>query len=74
MMRRAHIIAMLAMGLAATTVRTTPAISRLVTSAQSVHQNFELLKTGAVRLSTMERFVYSLVLTTRTSEAPQRHT
>jgi hypothetical protein len=63
---------MLALGLAAGTVRTTPTISRLLSSAQTVHQNFKQLKTGAVRLSTMERFVYSIVLT-KTPGEPQRH-
>ena len=63
---------MLALGLAATTVRTTPAISRLVSSAQTVHHNFKQLKSGTVRLSMMERFVYSLVLT-KTSVDAERH-
>ena len=53
---------MLVLGLAATTVRTTPAISRLVSSAQTVHRNFKQLKTSTVRLSPTERLVYSIVL------------
>jgi hypothetical protein len=53
---------MLALGLTATTVRTTPAISRFVSSAQIVHQNFALLKTSGEPLSPMERLVYSIVL------------
>jgi len=53
---------MLVLGLAATTARTTPAISRLVSSARVVRQNFKNLENSDVRLSPVERFVYSLVL------------
>ena len=62
MMRKANMIAMLALGLAATMARETPAIGRLVSSAHNVEQNFKQLKTSAMELSPIERLVYSIVL------------
>jgi hypothetical protein len=64
---------MLALGLAATTVRTTPAISRLVSSAQTVHHNFESLKASDIRLSPVERLVYSLVMSNTRATCPLQH-
>jgi hypothetical protein len=62
MMRRAKIIGILAVGLAAATVRTSPVLTSFVSSAQSVRQNFRDLKSSGAHMSTVERLVFSVFL------------
>jgi hypothetical protein len=62
MMRRATIIGILAVGLTATAVRTSPVLTSFVSSAQSVRQNFRDLKSSGAHMSTVERLVFSLFL------------
>jgi len=61
-MRRAKIIGILAVGLTATAVRTSPVLTGFVSSAQSVRQNFQDLKSSGAHMSTVERVVFSLFL------------
>jgi hypothetical protein len=58
MRRKAHIIAILALGLTATLAGTSPVLSRLVCSARTVQRDAQTGET----LSPLERFVFSLVL------------
>ncbi|HYW47433.1 MAG TPA: hypothetical protein VE959_31480 [Bryobacteraceae bacterium] len=62
MMRRAKIIGILAVGLAAITVRTSPMLTSFVSSAESVRQNFRDLQSNGAHMSTVERAVFSLFL------------
>jgi hypothetical protein len=71
MTRKACIIGILTVGLMATAVRNTPVYGRLASSAQSFQHYFQDLKGSGASLSTVERFVFSLILAnTRT---PQPH-
>jgi hypothetical protein len=69
MIRKAHIIAILVLGLAAGAVHTSPAIGRFVSSAQSFQHYYRDLKRAGASMSPIERFVFSLVLAT--PKAPQ---
>ena len=74
-MRRAQIIGIMVVGLMAATVRTSPAIGRFVSSAQSVSRNFTCLKRSGVSLNPVERFVFSLLLANTNAQGPaDRHT
>ena len=62
MIRRAYIIALITLGLAAGAVRATPVLGRFVSSAQSFHFYFTDLKKAGTSLGPIERFVFSLVV------------
>jgi hypothetical protein len=62
MIRKATIIAIIALGLAAGTVHTSPVFGRFVSSAQSFRYYFRDLKQAGTSMSPIERFVFSLVL------------
>jgi hypothetical protein len=65
MMRRAYLVGIVVLGLAAVTVRSSPAYGKLVSSAARVQSYVESLSgTGSAgnSLSPIERFVFSLVL------------
>jgi hypothetical protein len=66
MIRRAAITATLALGLTLTVSRTAPVYSRLAASAQRFQRHFEDLEGAGKSLSTLERFFFSLALTTTT--------
>jgi hypothetical protein len=70
--RRACIIGILALGLAATAMRRPPAYARLVSSAQSFQHYFRNLKGAGNSLSPIERFVFSLVLANTKTPPPQQ--
>jgi hypothetical protein len=61
--RRVHIIVVLALGLMATAAVTAPAYGRLVSSAQSFRQHFRDLNKAGNSLGPIERLVLSLVMT-----------
>lgn len=63
MKRKAHIIAILALGAAATLAGTSPAVGRFVSSAQNLPSYIRDSQTTGGSLSPIERFVFSLVLT-----------
>ena len=73
MIRKAYIIGVLAAALTATVVRTSPAYSKLATSAQNFKQSYCDLKGARNSLSPVERFVFSLVLAHARPE-PEIHT
>jgi hypothetical protein len=60
--RRVHIIGVLALGLMVMAVATAPGYCRLVSSAQSFQQNFRDLNKAGNSLSPIERLVFSLVM------------
>jgi hypothetical protein len=62
MIRKAHIIAILVLGLTAGTVHTSPVLYRFVSSAQSFQHYYRDLKDAGTSMSPIERFVFSLVL------------
>lgn len=62
MIRRAYIIAIMALGLAAGAAHTSPVFDRFVSSAQSFRHYFRDLKQAGTSMSPIERFVFSLVL------------
>ena len=64
MIRKAYIIAILALGLTAGAVHTSPAINRFVSSAQSFQSHYRDLKQAGASMGPIERFVFSLVLAT----------
>ena len=68
MKRKGCIIGILAVGLAAGAVRTSPAVGRFVSSAQSFHQHFRELKDSGSSLSPIERVVFSLILANTASD------
>jgi hypothetical protein len=71
MKRTGCIIGIMALGLAAGAARTSPAVGRVVASAQSFHEYFRELKDSASSLSPLERFVFSLILAdTATVQSP----
>lgn len=61
-MRRTYLIGMVALGLVAFTVRSTPAYRQLVSSAASFERYLNTLDSAENSLSPIERFVFSLVL------------
>jgi hypothetical protein len=71
MRRKAYIIGILALGLTATTVSTSPAFDRFVSSAQCFRHYFRDLKKRGASLSTVERFVFSFVLANTHAQAPR---
>ena len=62
MIRRAYIIAIMALGLTAGAVHTSPVFNRLVSSAESFRYYYRDLKQAGTSMSPMERFVFSLVM------------
>jgi hypothetical protein len=62
MIRKAYIIAIMALGLTAGAVHTSPAFCRFVSSAQSFKSYYRDLKQAGGSMSPIERFVFSLVL------------
>jgi len=60
--RRVHVIGVLALVLLATAPSTAPAYSRLVASAQSFRQYFQDLNQAGNNLSPLERVVFSLLM------------
>ena len=71
MIRKAYIIGIIALGLSAGAARTSPAVGRFVSSAQSFHRHFRELKDSGSSMSPIERFVFSLILANTTSgQAP----
>ncbi len=67
----------MALGLTATAVHTSPALNRIVSSAQSFRNNYRDLQQAGTRLSPIERFLFSLMLANpKTPQAqccPQEH-
>ncbi len=66
MTRKAHIIGILVVGLAATAASTSPIVGRVVSSALSLPHYIRDSRTPGESLSPIERFVFSLVLTSET--------
>jgi len=62
MIRKAYIVAIMALGLTAGAVHSSPAIGRVVSSAQSFRYYYRDLKQAGASASPIERFVFSLVL------------
>jgi len=62
MIRKAYIVAVLVVGLAALTAGTSPAVRGFVSSTQTFRQYFHELQASSRSLSTLERFVLSFVL------------
>ncbi len=62
MTRKAQIVGILALGLAATAART-PVIDRFVSSAHSLHEYMRDSNAADSSLSPVERLVFTLVLT-----------
>jgi hypothetical protein len=67
--RRIHIIGILALGLIAGAVSTAPAYGRLVCSAQNIQKHFRDLRQSGDSLNPIERLVFSLVMA-NTKQAP----
>ena len=59
----------MALGLTASAAVTSPAFGRFVSSAQSFRHQFQNLKKAGSSLNPIERFVFSIVLST--SKVPQ---
>ena len=71
MIRRVHIIGILALGLLATAASTSPSYARLVYSAHSFRHYFKDLNSAGDSLNPIERFVFSLVMAnTKAAPAP----
>jgi hypothetical protein len=66
-MRRASIIGIVVAGLAVTAAETSPVCVQLSASARKFQQCFRDLDRAGTSLSPVERFVFSLVLTTSKS-------
>jgi hypothetical protein len=64
MIRKAHIIAIMVLGLTAGAVHTSPVFDRFVSSAQSFQSYYRDLKQAGTSMSPIERFVFSLVFAT----------
>jgi hypothetical protein len=62
MMRRKQIVAAALIGLTLAVVRATPAYDSLAESARNFHQTYQSLGETERSLSTVDRFVYSLLL------------
>jgi hypothetical protein len=69
MIRKAYIIGIMALGLTAGAVHTSPLFGRFVSSAQSFQSYYRNLKQAGASMSPIERFVFSLVLAN--PKAPQ---
>lgn len=69
MIRKAYIVAILALGLTAGAVHTSPVFGRFVSSAQSFQHYYRDLKQAGASMGPVERFVFSLVLAN--PKAPQ---
>jgi hypothetical protein len=61
-MRRTYLIGIVALGLMAGTIRSTPAYRQLVSSAASFERYLDNLNRADSSLSPIERLVFSLVL------------
>ena len=61
-MRRTYLVGIVALGLMATTVRSTPAYHQLVSSAASFERYLNGLNRADNSLSPIERLVFSLIL------------
>lgn len=72
-MKRARIVGVLALGLTGATLVETGVYSRASGSFHAFQQNMAELKTSGTRLSSLERIVYSLMLTT-VSSGPSNET
>jgi len=79
MVRKAYIIAIMALGLTAIGVHTSPVFCRFVSSAQSFQSYYRDLKQAGTSMGPVERFVFSLVLANpkaphaQIQAAPQEH-
>jgi hypothetical protein len=67
MIRKVHIAGVVALGLMLTAVYSSPAYSRIVSSARNFENCFHDLKGAGNSLSPLERFVFSLVLANSTA-------
>ena len=72
MRRRAYIIGIVVMGLTATAVRTTPAYSRLASSARCFQAYVRGLHETGNTLSPIERIVFSLILQDNNSSGGEK--
>jgi hypothetical protein len=73
MIRNAAITAIVALGLTLTVSRTgAPVYGRVVVSAQRFRQHFHDLEGAGKSLSPLERFFFSLALTTTSAPEPVR--
>jgi hypothetical protein len=70
MIRRAAITATLALGLTLTVSRTAPVYGRLAASAHRFQRHFHDLEGAGQSLSPIERFFFSLALTTTRAPEP----
>jgi hypothetical protein len=68
-MRRTYLVGIVALGLMAVTLRSTPAYRQLVSSAASFERYLDTINRADNSLSPIERFVFSLVLSN--SKAPR---
>jgi len=68
--RRAYIIGVLAVLLAANAAQTSPALRKAVNSARNFQRYYNDLNRGDNRLNAVERLVFSLVLAT--SKSPEQ--
>jgi hypothetical protein len=73
MIRRAYLVGILALGLIAFTVRSTPAYDQLVSSTASFERYLDGLNKGGNSLSPIERLVFSLVLSNSKTPHPAVH-
>ena len=71
MIRRTYLVGIVALGLMAVTVRSTPTYQRLVSSAASFERYLDSLDRAGNSLSPIERFVFSLVLSNSKSPHPE---
>jgi hypothetical protein len=81
MRRRVYIVGVVALGLIVAAARTTPAYSKLATSARTFQRYVKRMRAPADSLSPIERLVFSLILANSDSShnqtpgtAPQRRT
>lgn len=72
-MRKAFMIGMLVVGLAATAFQTAPSYGRMIASARTVQRYLRDLDAAGSSLSPIERFVFSLVLAhAKAPQAPEQ--
>ena len=71
MRRRAYLVGIVALGLMAVTVHSTPAYRQLVSSAASFERYVDSLSKADNSLSPIERFVFSLVLSNSKPPHPE---
>jgi hypothetical protein len=75
MIRRAYIIAVMALGMTVMSVITKPVYFRVLSSAQNFERYFRDLNQAGNSLSPIERFVFSLMLAnTKPAEADRSNT